>query len=458
MPTTLKKPMKNTKATEVAVAKKVTVEDVKAALSKDTTSPNASAIEFLQEACYTVEFEVSWFATQRKASKAEVESMLNVNDNSNEDEADADMLSVSLRLLDSKDPHIKKMNEAKAALQSYRDSVTIPSAQLPLTAVAANVTSTEEAGEKVTRFLKKKPGERIIMAGDVEKFDDYVSNVLIPNLLSAVAEANKHLPEIKANAKEKLKKRFDEKLFPEAFKVGVRGPVYGQVGVSAEFEKLCPTAAARLKEAAQQRYSDTIELAVADFATTFLNVVETAAEQLACKTQLNPSSDHELYKLKGGVLKDIRRNADSPQIPEGMVAITVEYLDGKVKMTEDFGPMTEEELSSLRPYESKERGKVYESTFEKLLDDMSRFEQIKTMLGETGKPLQGIVDEVRGLLKNAGSNASSITDQVKRSNFFRTAASKTLAAVSDKIADVINTLPVPKKPRRRAVSLLLSDD
>jgi hypothetical protein len=423
------------------------------------------AAKFLKEACYTVEFETSWFATQRKATKAETESMLKKAD----DEAETDMIGISLKMLPADDPYIKKMNQAKTALYAYRDSVTIPSAQLPLISAAEKaveeyktvekdvwVSKKAEAELKLERILKKKAGERIIMSGDVDKFDDYCTNVLIPNLLKAVEEANDNIDKIKANAEKKLKKRFREDLFPDEFKVGVRGPDYGEVGVSVSFEEACPRAAGRLKKSAEQRFMDTVELAVADFANSFMATAEVAAEQLSAKTKLMPPVKSEYRRLKDGVLKEQKFHKDDPTIPEGSRVIVVEYFENKKKVEEEIGPLTEDEFKALNPYESETMGKVYESTFQKLCDDLTRFEKIGKMLGDAGKPLEGIVTDVRKLFENAGSasNAKKITDEVKNSTFFRNTAASTLAKAADAMEGVVDSMPIVKKKRRRAIGKL----
>ncbi len=410
-----------------------------------------AAADYLKEACYTVEFETTWFATQRRATPSERSSMLNASS----DEADASMVGISLKMLDVRDPYIRKMNAAKTALIAYRDSVTIPSAQLPLTAIAEGSKSVADAEKKLGRILKKKPGERIILAGDVDQFDDYTTNVLIPNLHNAVKEANDNIDEIRAGAQKKLNKRFIAELFPDEFVIGVRGPDYGEVGVSVSFEQVCPAAALRLKEIVKQRFEDTIELAVADFATSFLATVEIAAEQLACKTKFMPSSKHELRKLKDGVLKAVRIHKDDPLIPEGSRMVEVEYAEGSKKITEEFGPFTDEEYELLNPYESSQTGKVYQSTFDKLLNDLKRFDQIRTMLGDTGAPMENLVDEVRKLLRSSGGNAKHITDEVKASRFFRTTVAATLGNVADKIESLVDSMPIAQPKRRRAITKLV---
>jgi len=407
-----------------------------------------AAAQFLKEECYSVTLEVSWFGVNRKATSAEKASMLKEDD----DEADLDQLSVDLRLFAKDDPYIKAMNAAKTALTSYRDSVSMPSAKLPMTQVQEADEGEAEIGGK-KRLLRKKPGERIIMAGDVDKFDEYVTDVLVPNLLEAVQDANANIEKIKDNSKKKLKKRFSEDAFPDKFIVGVSGPDYGQVGVSLDFEEACPSAAARMRESAEQRLVDTVELGVADFANTLMTIFETASEQMSHKTKLNPRPKHPLRKLKDGVVRGMKFHKDDHDIPEGSLVVEVEYKDGQKKVTEWF-TMTEDEYAELNPYESQQAGKVYESTFERLLGELTRFEKIRDMLGDMGKPLDDIVQKARDLLMSAGSNAKQITNEVRQSKFFRTQGAASLAKWADEVENLVEDMPITKKARRRGIGKL----
>ncbi len=404
--------------------------------------------EFLKNNCYSVEFEVSWFGTRRKATQAETVSMLKTDS----DEIDPSQLTVDIRLFDPKDEHIKAMNQAKLALSAYRDSATIPAAKLPLVTGKTIQTGEEQPTQ---RLIVKKPGERIILAEDVDEFDNYVTKVLVPNLLNAVEAANDNIEQIKERAKKKLKKRFREDMFPERFEVGVYGPEYSEVGLSLDFEKTCPAAADRMKTMAEQRMADTVELAVADFANTFMETVAIAARQLSCRTKLMPASSHELAYLKDAEVLEVKLHEDEPdEIPEGKLLVEVAYKLNKKRVTEWFGPFTETEYGSLNPFESTERCKVYESTFEKLLADLDRFNKIRGMLGDLGKPLDNIVEQVSSLLHNAGNDARSVVNEVKSSRFFRNQGADILSKVADEVEILVSKMPVRKKGRRRAIGKL----
>jgi hypothetical protein len=411
------------------------------------------AAKLLQETCVTVDFEVSWFATRRTASKAEVQSMIK----DEYDEAETSMLSVGLKLLDSGDPRIQKMSKAKQALYAFRDSRTIPAAQIPLTAAISGGASQAQAGEDVKQHLQKIAGERVILLSEVDDFETYVQKSLLPNLTAAVAEANLHIEEIRENSRKKLKKRFDPKLFPEEFKIGIRGPRYRSIGVGIGFEQACPIAAARMKEVAQQQLADTVQLAVGDFANTFMEIVEIAAEQLSFKTELRPGKDHPLARMAGGVLKSVQFHKDDASIPEGSRVIEVEYREAPEspkKITELVGPLTNEEYAALKPQSSEQKGKVYESTFETLLRELERFESIRKMLGDAGQPLAAVVEQVSDLLGAAkSSQVAQVTGDIKGSKVFREKTGKALAKIADAVEGIIDNLPVVKRKRRRAITV-----
>lgn len=413
----------------------------------DTVDKKASltqTIDLLREHAYLVDLEVSWFSKQRKMSKSEKQSLVRTD----EDEADLSQLTVNLSLFAKNDPDIKAMEDAKRALYSYRDSLTIPSAKLAPT----ELTEVElEGGDK--RLVRKKPGERVIMHGDVDDFDHHVTEILIPNLKKAVERANKNMLQIKARAKETLKKRFREDEFPEQFQCAVTGPDYKQYGLSVEFEEACPSAAARMKEAAQQKYTDTIELAVGDFANSFMSACALAAQQLSHRTKIYPPDDHEYYYLDGAEVQEIFTPADDPSLEEGEMLLEVAYKpgDGGKRKTETVGPLTEAEYNRLNPMEVEQRRKVYQSTFENLLGDLERFQQIREMLGDLANPLDAIVTKVRKLLHDAGDTAHAVTNDMKASNMARKRAAETFADVADAIESVVDQLPVRKAKRRRAI-------
>jgi len=426
------------------------VADPTTLFSKEEALEDAAG--FLKENCYTVTFETSKPKAVRKASNEEKQKMLKDDD----DMADSDMVSISLKMLDSGNPYIKKMNSCIESITSYRDSMTIPELQLPLLTTGNTVNVGGETGEqKARKLLRKKPGVRIIMAGDVDEFDKYMTTILIPNLLKAVEEANENIDEIREETKEKLKKNFREDLFPEKFDVGIRGPEYGEVGVSTEFEKLCPSAAIRLKDRVQRHLMETAELAVADLANNMMELAEITAQQLACKTKFSPPSGGKYYHLKDGVLVGTKISADDPfNIPEGQRIITVKYMDGKKSVTEDFGPMTDVEYELLQPYSSEQRGKIYETTFDKLCGELERFQKWGSKLGEIGAPLSTIATDIRSVLIQGGGslNAKKITDELKQSTFFRNTAAATIAAAADKLEDFISTMPIKPKARSRQIS------
>ena len=402
------------------------------------------ATKFMQENCKAVEFEINWFAMSRSAKKNEVISMLKTTEN----EADADVVSISLKTINPKNSFIQKMNKAKQALMSYRDSVTIPSMQLPITTV-----SDLQDEQDVKRLLSKKPGERIILQRDVDEFDNYVTKVLIPNLQHAVEDANANIEAIKEDSKKVLKSRFQEKDFPAKFNVDVRGPWYNDIGVSLNFQESCPAAYARLASASQKHFEQTIQLGAADFAKNLLLVLDTVVNQLGCKTKYSPDKKHPLAKLDGGILRRAITPKDDLSIPLGKTSYEIEYAEDGKKIVEVFGPFTEEEYQELCPYEDSKNNKIYASTLETLINELQRFEKIKDMLGSMGTPFGDMISSARSLLSQAdkGLNPENIATQLKSGTFFRETASGKFANMATELETFLETLPVNKPKLRRAV-------
>ncbi len=413
------------------------------------------AAKFLQQNCYSVSLEVPWFSTSKKLTDDRKKELLGAN-------VEGAAYSMAKQLFDSGHDAIKRLNSAKIALTAYRDSKTIPMAQLPLNGGVLMMLKEQglvaddsrDASRATQEFLQKEAGVRVIMVADIDEFDNHVRTILIPNLMTALETANNALPEIIEDAKGRLdEKDIDSRDWPEKLIVGVRGPDYRQMGVDVDFEQNCPEAAARLRESGEQWYLDNVKLAVGDFANSFMAACALAAQQLSHRVKLAPPEGEWKY-LEGAEVREIFETSDDSSLEEGQISIEVFYLpDGaKKKKTETIGPFTRAQYEALNPMTQDAQRKVFDSTFEKLLNDMARFTEIRNMLGELGGPMDGIVKKVRDMLKAADiESASDATTQVKRSNFFRKTAAGVFADAAGAMESVVEGLPVRKAKRRRAI-------
>lgn len=405
----------------------------------------AEAAEKLKTSAYGISMEISWFSSSRSATKDEKQAMIG------EDGPDIDMVSMSYQKLDKKNEYIKKMNECRSAITAYRDSMTIPAAQIPLSNVAVDSGGNDVVGS-VEEYLQKRAGERIIMQTNIEDFEKQLNTVLIPNLNAAVEEANKHIDEIREDTKKKLKSKFKEEEFPDKFVVGVRGPHYTKLGLDSTFEELCPTAAARMKKVMQKQFQDTVDLAVADFARDFLDLIDLVIKQVSLRYKIRPPQGHKYQVFSGAVITGVLTSADDHEIPAGQKCYEVSYKEGGTTKLAFIGPMTDEEYKELRPVRAQEKGKIYEGTLDQLLYNLGRFNQIAELLGDFGKPLEGIVNKVQDILKVENvESGKQLANKLKTSSYLRDQTAKSLDQIAESLSGMVSKMPVKKKTRKRAL-------
>ncbi len=412
------------------------------------------AAKVLSTKCYEIELNVSWFATSKQLAD-ELKKQI-----ANELEAESRALSLAKRIFDSRHPLVQGANDAKRALTSYVYSKTLPMAEIPTMEAILQGPVDQTAQERLETFLRKAPGRRLVFADTLDELTTQVK-IHTANIQTAVCRLEENLEEVKENDRRQLGTGYDEKDYPENLReiVNVRFDVR-EVGLNIDFEKNCPKAAASLRSITEQRMRDSANLAIGDMAKTLLETVQVVARQLGNKVELLPRSDHPLNHLRGGFVKEMRTHEEDSTIPEGQTALLVQYMPvddtgktGARKIEEWFGSFTEEELSQLRLTPSDKRNAVHESTLNSLLGQLEIFQEIGSRLGDLGKPLGEIVQEIHQIFHESGNRADDILKEMKTGGYFRKHAKNSLDNLTGALEDVIRAIPI-QPPRKRSIGKL----
>jgi hypothetical protein len=433
------------------------------------------AVDFLQMNCMELKLEITWLTTSRQIEGVLASKMLNsVN-------ATKRAVSLSKKLFSSSHPAVKAATAAKQAIISYRDSMTIPVAAIPASAM-----SSQKTNEK-TGLMMKEPGARMILSNMIDEFTTQL-DVLVGNLHAAVKMMDEQLESIKARDKQELQDLYNEDDYPESVSefVQVRGPFFSEVKYTADFEKLAPKTCQRAMTQLRAKLAGTADLAAADFAKALMQVTETIANQLGKRVRLKPPSTHPDKHLRDAEVVGVRNHLTDEAIPDGMLLVEVRY-EGKLrkkdpqhelpewasevsippaKVTETKGRgkdakaghsttetliLSEEEYAALKPYETEEQKKVSVSTLENLQGKIDAFKNIGSMLGAHGAPIKKAVDELDELIRSGGRNNGEVLNEMRNSQTFRKSLHDSMLTVSTGLAEHIETFSV--KVKRRSVRM-----
>ena len=366
--------------------------------------------EHLQLECMQVDIEVAWFSTSRQASADDANTMLrSVN-------ASRKGVSITKRLFSSTHPAVKSVNAARQRLRAYVESMTIPVA-----AVVPRNTADP------TAFLMKQPATRLILRSDIDEFDKRVQQ-LAEELYTAARHLDEALEEIKAIDRDTLGALYDEDnyKFKPSEQIAVRGPFLREVGFRADFADIAPKACERAMAQLREQLQNTVTLASQEFRDGLAEAAEQIAAQLANRTRLQPTTKHARYAElnEAEVLVELR-HAEDPDVPEDHVLLQVRLKKARGSGKSDaiwLEPMTEAAYAALRPTETDERRKIYDTTVERLREQMNMFHKIREMLGGDADALGEVVDDLKQLLtrRDRVLNTDELLQNVRNNSSFRT--------------------------------------
>lgn len=396
-------------------------------------------IDYLKAHCMEVSLEVNWFTTSKAVDRSTAIDMLEGY------EADADSVGMSKRLFSSKHPLVKSANEAKRALVAYRDSMT---------AVVPKSPPLGMDDEAARKLLEKEPGVRLIETEKIDEFEEHVA-VLVSNLQAAIKALNAGLSQVLAFDKAKLGKLYKDSDYPEKVEAQVRGPKYGEIKYSLDFEKIAPKAFARMAKDLEYRLKGGIELTVADFADALISLAKQMANQLGSRIRLKvPKTNPAMGYLRDAEVVEYVTHAEDPEVPVGSVAVNLRYTPpGKKKNEMVWHEFTVAEYDALCPYESDEKKKLYESSLQNLRDQCDSIKNVMAMLGNIGTPVIAAADKVEDLLASVGGSNKEVLEELRNSNMARKATLRAFNDLASTLTTQVSSIEVFSE-RRRSISKL----
>ncbi len=390
-------------------------------------------VDYLKVHCMEVHLEVNWYSTSKTLDAATAKQILAGYD------ASVDAVGMNKRLFGSGHPLVKSANKAKTALLAYRDSMTTAVAKVP----PLNMSE-----EDASKFLQKEPGTRLIETGSIDTFDQQVQ-VLVGNLKAAVKALNDGLEDVKAFDKTRLGTLFKDSDYPTEVTAEVRGPFYKEVGYSADFEKVAPGACKRMKDALFHRLSGGVDATIGDFARSLVDLAKQIANQLGNRTRLLVPKSHELAYLREAEVIEYLTTENDPEVPAGKIMVNLRYTPkGKKKSETSWFEFTPEEYEALKPYETNERKKLYDSSLENLKQQCASVKNVTSMLGEQGTPIVEAASKLEDLLASIGTSNESVLEELRSSAFVRKQTTKALGDLANLLTTQFSSKEIFTERRR----------
>ncbi len=390
-------------------------------------------VDYLKVHCMEVHLEVNWYSTSKTLDSATAKAMLS------DYNASVDSVGMSKRLFGSGHPLVKAANKAKTALLAYRDSMTTAVAKVP----PLNMSE-----EDAAKFLQKEPGTRLIETTSIEDFDQQVQ-ILVGNLKASVKALNDGLDSVKEFDKKRLGTLFKDSDYPNEVTAEVRGPYYKEVNYSADFESVAPNACKRMKDALFHRLAGGVDATIGDFARSLVDLAKQIANQLGNRTRLLVPKGHALSHLREAEVIEYLTPDNDPEVPAGKIMVNVRYTpNGKKKNETEWLELTPEEYQALKPYETNERKKLYESSLDNLKQQCVSVKNVAAMLGEQGTPIVTAASKLEDLLASVGTNNKEVLEELRSSEFVRKQTTKALSELTSALTSQFSVKEVFTERRR----------
>ena len=417
-------------------------------------------LDFLKGQCMEVSLEVGWFPVSKKINQSTLRAMVQAYEEKQQAQTGAEVttsqhscenIGAQKRLFSSKHPLVKAANAAKRELLAYRDSMTIP---------VAKVMPSDIDTANAWHFLCKDPGRRLIRKEALDEFDSRCQ-FLIGNLKAAVQELSDNMDQVKAFDSERIPAHlFDERDYPDAVTVDVRGPFPQEVNYTVDFEKLAPGMCNRVQKMLEQRLSGTVDLAVGDLAKGLVEFSETLAEQLSSRTRLYPPRTNVNYEeLYEAEVVGTETHADSPdEVEEGYVRALVRRKVAKaakgaksVRNDPVWLMFTKEGYEALRPQTTSENKAVHDSSLTNLEQQCKSIHNVAQMLGTYGTPLATAVSKLEDMMHNISNNPSERANELRKSNVSRKMARASLLEMVASVQTDPNIVKVLQQSHQRMI-------
>ena len=402
----------------------------------------ADAAAILQQRCCVVDVQMTTdgYRRSKKSNNSTVNSALV------EAGLDPNIYRVSKTLMPKGHPAVKRFNAAQAVITSYRDSKTIPLARIPVNSVVEKAETAEEAAAAAMGVLSKQAGSRVIMLADVDEFEKSMQ-VYRDDLQDAAASLTEAMPGIieteRKKAEEKGSQDFNEADYSTQISADVSWS-FSEIGLSVNFEEAAPQAAERMRSYVQRQMVDTAALTVQDYARGLQDLMETVARSLGNRVRVRPNPEHvselDVKRYRDAELMAKVTSDEDPELSEGRMRLELRYIpEGQskaiIKPTRSFPVDKFEE--AWRPYESKDKRRLTDSTIERMVAKIDEFKMISDMLGPAGEPLSQAIQNAQNIIRSAGGTSDRFLSDIRGSQAFRSTAAKTLTTVSDQLKDVV---------------------
>jgi hypothetical protein len=334
----------------------------------------------------------------------------------------------------SSEPLIQEGTQLKRMLSTIRDEFTIPEYTLVGTAADAENLKPE-----------KVPGSYLIEAARVDEFLTRFNAVRDQYLAwgARVAEDSNY-EKIKESDRIKLGKDWAivEKKYPSAKEladsISCDVPRIEPYDATFTLANVAPATAEKLAKQAEQRLTASVDGAVGELVYALKEMVYTVAKNCGKRIRLLPNSDNPHYNLRNAEVREIKRHKDDENVPAGYVQITLQECVPVKNGFKQVGKermlvLTEAEYMELKPYETDEYKSLTQSGFSNLLWLAQKITAVQNMLGENGKPIVDLAEEVQKTLTDIGNSPEGITKNIRDSNYARSTAQKTFGELLTKI-------------------------
>ena len=407
-------------------------------VNNNETQQHVEAITNIAMNCNEVVFSVSWFSQSRQVDAETKAAMAAVVAGQSKG------FGVSKRLLSSSHPLLSELNAARRTLNAWRDSYTI------VKAGGGVQDNAIEGGVRLIRVEDISEFERGFRhrRDELYRIADRVQEHMNQSFTDVDGQT---YPPILELERQRLGAQFAAKDYPQNLRAAifVSDPAYRSYAPSVRlpndiYQRECRRVANEIDR--------TIETATAYVVDEIQTAFETLSNQLVSRIRLHVHEDDtEMRRFDQGEIVRQTTAAD------GTVTVRIRYRvddntakSGKKSVVEDMQFPSEEAFKNrMHPLETNERKVITTSSIEHILEKLSQFGRVKTMLGQQGNQMDTVLNQVRAQFSSVGSTAVDIAKEFKNSPRTRR---QLASALNDAVENLLDQAEDVKRVRR-AVNL-----
>jgi hypothetical protein len=237
--------------------------------------------------------------------------------------------------------------------------------------------------------------------------------------------------------------------------------------VALNLKEVAPEIYARQMTLARVACEEVVHSWAEEFGRNFQNFVLQFADQLSMRLRLDPVEDWKI--LKDAEVTNVIKHQDDETVPSGHVVISLRRKDklvitlpgGKTLVPTPTGEywldaMPEHDYAVLlRPYETTQKKKLYDSTLANLKEQMEAFRRSAEMFGPHAAAIQAAVDRVGSLFSEVSRDQDTgrLLEELRVSDRSRRDMRQALQAVGQSLGNAVEDVV---KVRRRVQDIDLS--